>query len=360
MKRKNTMGKIEFFIGHIEWAVIAMIWYKSKIFRCIGALDAKKSGYVLWLMILGVCTAGICLEFKARRNGASIMQNLLIAYGLYTAIVYFEIKKQMILVILAASCALSAVYALMILGRRIQNRCNYKRILFRRIWRAAMAVHKIFAVGLAVLLLVLGINVFFDSTVVKASIKSEQGAESEQTIANNMETLLKLQDNIWKDLSAEERLGIMQTVADIEQRYLGLPDKLNVGTLSLEEGQLGYYVDNTKKIIISVDSLLGDSALEVLDTVCHEAYHSYEHRIVEVYKKADKENQGLRFFKQADTYVEEFGSYVNGKEDFCIYYEQNCERDAREYARKAVYDYCEKIGEYLEKEKENSSTLLTE
>lgn len=353
MKEKNTMGKFEFVIGHIEWAVIAMIWYRSKMFRCVGTLDSKKSGYVLWLMILAFCIAGICLEFKTRRSGGSILRNLLIAYGLYTAIAYFQIKKTLILVVIVAAGVLSTVYVLLVLGRRIKNKRNYKRVLLRRLWRAVMAVQKIFATGMAVILLVLGINVFFSSTVVTASMEKSQMSVNEQTIANNMETLLKLQENLWRGLSAEERLGVMQTVANIEQRYLGLPDRLTVGTLSLAQGQLGYYVDNTHEIIISVDSLLGDSSLEVLDTVCHEAYHSYEHRLVEVYREADKKNRGLRFFRQADSYVEEFDNYVNGKEDFCVYYEQDCERDAREYARKAVYDYCEKIREHLEERGES-------
>ncbi len=353
MKEKNTIGKFEFVLGHIEWAVIAMIWYRNRMFRCIGTLDSKESGRALWLMILVFCIAGICLEFKTRRSGASIMRNLLVAYGLYTAIAYFQIKKTLILVVIAAASVLSMAYALLVLGRRIRNRRNYKRVLLRRIWRAVLAVQKIFAAGLSVILLVLGVNVFFGSTVVTASMDEGQASVNEQTIANNMETILKLQEDIWKELSAEERLGIMQTMANIEQRYLGLPDKLNVGALSLAEGQLGYYIDNTHEIIISLDSLLGDSPLEVLDTVCHEAYHSYEHRLVEVYREADERNRNLRFFRQADSYVEEFNNYVNGKEDFCVYYEQDCERDAREYARKVVYDYCEKIGEYLQENAES-------
>jgi len=350
------MGKFEFVMGHIEWAVIAMIWYKGRLFRCIGTLDSRNSGYVLWLMIFAFCIAGILLQFKMRRSGVSIMRNLLIPYGLYTAIAYFHIRKMLILVVITAAAGLSFTYALLVLGRRIKNRRNYKRILFRRLWRAVMAAQKIFAAGLAVILLVLGINVFFGSTVVKASVNASQGPVGEQTIANNMETLLKLQEDIWRELSAEERLGVMQVVANIEQRYLGLPHSLNVGALSLAEGQLGYYVDNTHEIIISVDSLMEGPVLEVLDTVCHEAYHSYEHRLVEVYKGTEQKNRSLRLFRQADSYMEEFGDYVNGKEDFCAYYEQDCEQDAREYAKEAVYDYCEKIGEYLEEgEKESGS-----
>lgn len=38
---------------------------------------------------------------------------------------------------------------------------------------------------------------------------------------------------------------------------------------------------------------------------------------------------------------------VSGEEDFCGYYYQDCESDARDYAEDAVYDYYCRINEYL-------------
>ena len=97
-----------------------------------------------------------------------------------------------------------------------------------------------------------------------------------------------LQEDEWEKLSAQERLDVLQAVANIEQRYLGLPNELNVGVANLDADILGYYTDKTHEIIVSADSLLYDSPWEVLDTICHEAYHSYQYRLVEALNGADE------------------------------------------------------------------------
>lgn len=132
---------------------------------------------------------------------------------------------------------------------------------------------------------------------------------SEQTIANNMDTILLLQEDEWEKLSAQERLDVLQAVANIEQRYLGLPNELNVGVANLDADILGYYTDKTHEIIVSADSLLYDSPWEVLDTICHEAYHSYQYRLVEALNGADENSKNLRIFRKAYTYADEFTSY---------------------------------------------------
>ena len=60
-----------------------------------------------------------------------------------------------------------------------------------------------------------------------------------------MDTILLLQEDEWEKLSAQERLDVLQTVANIEQRYLGLPNELNVGVANLDADILGYYTDQT-------------------------------------------------------------------------------------------------------------------
>ena len=70
-----------------------------------------------------------------------------------------------------------------------------------------------------------------------------------------MDTILLLQEDEWEKLSAQERLDVLQAVANIEQRYLGLPNELNVGVANLDADILGYYTDKTHEIIVSADSL---------------------------------------------------------------------------------------------------------
>ena len=76
-----------------------------------------------------------------------------------------------------------------------------------------------------------------------------------------------LQEDEWEKLSAQERLDVLQAVANIEQRYLGLPNELNVGVANLDTDILGYYTDTTHEIIVSAERLLNDSPWQVLDTL---------------------------------------------------------------------------------------------
>ena len=65
--------------------------------------------------------------------------------------------------------------------------------------------------------------------------------------------------------------------------------------------------------------------------------------------------KGLQIYKSAVKYREEFGNYLDGDYDFCAYYYQNCEIDARDYAEDAVDDYYQRIEAYLNDISDDSS-----
>lgn len=157
-----------------------------------------------------------------------------------------------------------------------------------------------------------------------------------------------MQDKYWEALTVQERLDVLQTVANIEQRYLGLPIELNVGAANLNAGNLGYYSDETHEIVINMDGLLFDSSLEVLDTVCHESFHSYQYCMIEALNCLDERIGNLRIFQKAHVYAYEFENYINGETDLYNYYYQNCKSDARDYAEEAVHEYYNRINSYLD------------
>lgn len=191
MNTHNFLGKTSFILKHILWALIAWLWYKNILFRCIGTNTFSESRWILWGIVVLFCLLGIVFEIKNSRN------------------------------------------------------------------------------------------------------------------------------------------------------------ELNVGAGNLNEGICGCYSDNTHEIILDLDHLLNASPWELLNSVCHEAFHSYEHRLVDTYNDAKNDSKHLRLFREATFYADEFNNYINGKDDFYSYYYQNCETDAREYAEKAVYNYCQQINEYL-------------
>ena len=137
----------------------------------------------------------------------------------------------------------------------------------------------------------------FGDSILKSSVSAtvnEQGVS--QTISNNIDTVLLLREEEWSQLTTQEKLDTLQTVANIEAHYLGLPNELNVGIANLGEYTLACYNDNTHTISIDLNHLENDSVYDVLDSCCHEAYHSYQHRLVEAYNAADENSKGLRIY----------------------------------------------------------------
>ncbi len=52
--------------------------------------------------------------------------------------------------------------------------------------------------------------------------KVQQPNDEHMAISNNMETLNHIAPSLWENLSVQERLNVLQTVANIEQQTLGL------------------------------------------------------------------------------------------------------------------------------------------
>jgi len=202
------------------------------------------------------------------------------------------------------------------------------------------------------LILFLGLSTIFGGFHFFPTVSAENNnALVEVTIANNIDVVSQLDENTWCQLSTQKRLDTLQTVADIETYYLGLPHKLNVELGNLSETTRACYDDSTHVITINIDHFDCDAASEVLGSVCHEAFHAYQYRLCDAYDSVDEEYKNLLIFYEVQNYKQEFSNYVNGKDDAYDYYLQLCENDARSYARKSVADYYMKINTYLGRDK---------
>lgn len=141
-----------------------------------------------------------------------------------------------------------------------------------------------------------------------------------------------LDEDIWKEMDIGEKLDALQTVADMNRDFLGISHELNVASSNTRESVSGHYSDKSHLITIGLDSLLTDSAQDLVNTVSHEAYHAYQYRLVDQYENADEDSRLLLIYQDAAIYKEEFDQYIDGDDDFIGYYLQSCEMDARDYA----------------------------
>lgn len=349
MKDKSSLGPVEYIAECVFWGLISMIWYKNILFRCLENHSYTESRLFLWGLIALYIVVCRFLAFKKTRTYWTLIIALVLPYGIYTILSYKNTLGSMIMCILLVASLISLVSAVLILARKVKNPAKKKQIIRRRLYRCFVRTSSVFAVGMIIIMFPMLLHGAFGATLFKSNVRATtENTKQEQTISNNIDTILKLQESEWVKLSTLEKLDVIQTVANIEAHYLDLPSELNVGTANLPEYTLAAYSDATHTIYINLSHLENDQATDVLDSCCHEAYHAYQHRLVDAYNSAPESSKHLKVYKKAALYVDEFNNYVDGYEDFCSYYFQECESDAREYADEAVEDYLYRIYEFLE------------
>lgn len=348
MKNKSTKSLGKYLFDCLFYMVICMIWYKHLLFRCLPGRTYAESRTVLWVMI-GVSIVLCAFIFnRYMRTGWTVVTALAVPFGLYTVLIYTKTVDNWMQIVLAFSVAFTLLYILCLMTRKIKNRRNKRKVIKRRLYHCCMVSQSIMAITLLLIMGTIGVQGVFGDNILNSSILATTNNQNiPQTISNNIDTILLLQEEKWMNLTMQEKLDTLQTVANIEAHYLGLPNELNVGAANLGEYTLACYNDRTHTISIDLNHLENDSVYDVLNSCCHEAYHSYQHRLVDTYNGADENFKGLRIYRSAAQYGQEFANYNNGNYDFCSYYYQDCEMDARDYAEDAVYAYYDRIFEYL-------------
>lgn len=187
----------------------------------------------------------------------------------------------------------------------------------------------------------------------KATVEITQKVETygdEYSFDSNVDTMLNLQEDVWKTLSPEKRLEVLQCVAHCEARYLGIWTPLTVKVEEMSDNLGGFYRDSDYTIHINRDAFLNKTGRELVEIICHESYHAYSFRLVDLYLNADEKEQQLMVFNKVKTYADEFENYVGSEKDLYEYYQQKCEKDAYVYGVSAMEDYFEKIDKSLNKE----------
>lgn len=327
----------------VLWAGLCMFWYRSALFRPVLELSNRQSKWLLWALVAAGVLLGYLLGRRTRRNSWNVWMTVLFPYEVYTVLAYGKYVPALSRGVLWAALVLTVLYGLWVLLSPIRCPGRRRTILLRRLRAVLMGGRSIFTLC-ALALLAVGLNAALRGGVLLVpDEKASDGTQGEKdTISGHMEELCRLEDTAWAELTVEERLDVLQTVANIERTYLGVPHELPVGGSIMEEGLLGQYNPVTKQIALSLDHLAEDDAADVLDTVLHECYHAYQHSVVELYGQSPERYRQLQMFAAARDYVEELQEYQDG-EDFTAYYTQRFEADARRYAELGVADYYGRI-----------------
>lgn len=146
------------------------------------------------------------------------------------------------------------------------------RIIRRCIRNASLVTQTIFGLCFAFIIVWSGIGGFIGNDIMNSKVHADKEIDTNfDKVSDDLNMILSIGYGSWKDLYVQERLDVLQSVANVERYRLGIPNELNAGAANLNHGTKGYYSDRTHEIILSLDSLLYDSSWELLDTTCHEA-----------------------------------------------------------------------------------------
>lgn len=352
MTKRNTLTKGAFIFDHLVWGGISLLWFNRTLFRVIEGTTFHQSRLLLLCGLAISIVLGVAITWEKRRNYVSLLVNLLIPYEVYTLVVYWHTSPTLFWGLLALALLLSVIYVALVFEPKIKTPAKTNTIIRARLKRAFFGTRTLVAGCLSVFLFVLWLSSTFGILVFAPSVepsKSTRGGDVGK-IENHIEVIQQLKEERWVTLSNKEKLNILQVIADTEANRLGLPHELNVIAGALSENQsekeLASYNDRTHVITIDIAHLETSPALEILNSVCHEARHSYQHALCKVYENLEEDQKDLALFKMIPAYEHDFSRYIEGKDAPIRYYYQWVEIDARSYADDAVDEYTQ----YLEKD----------
>ncbi len=348
MKQLNKLSLPNYISYHIYWHIWCMLAFQYIAFHKVGTLTLTQSKVLLVTLVLAISVISIGLTYKKRRNHLSLMTNIILPYEIYTIIAYRKIMSWQLHVGIAFAVILSIVLACLIFSNPISNTRKKREIIRKRCKHYLVGVRAITSWCLLLSFSTIFLGTVLNTSLVKSSVEPEVGTENDLwTIANNVERLSPLIDGTWVDLKVGEKANVMQIIANIEVQYLGLPHELTVTIVPMEEHIMANYNDQTHTIKVNLEHFATAEPDEIIESLCHEAYHSYQHRLVDLYDNTDDEYKNMSVFSKALIYKNEFANYIDGEEDYWGYALQSCELTARIYSKDAVEDYREKIAMYL-------------
>lgn len=359
-KDRSTLELGESVKYHIIWLLLFCLYFKNYFFMPLQHHTVSMSKLILFLSMVFSCVIGILTRWKRCLSYHAIFVDLILGGGGYMVAAYFPYYRMMIIVILLLAVIIFSLFFLAVFcgkinGIRIFRIKNVKRRRFIFKNRFLKALH-ISGICIAYLFLTLFLRVAYNRIVYSGIIRgdnnhykmqSQDSSYSEYGLKHNLETIEKIRENArWKPLSVQEKLNVLQCIANCECHYFGLPYEVTVVMDDLEGETLGDYNDYERSIRIDREHLEKDDAHQCFNTILHEMYHCYQYCLVNLYMKNSVTDRRLRVFEHVEEYIEEIKHYKeagNSFESYMRYYNQKLEEDARKYAQQTVFVYYKEI-----------------
>lgn len=357
---RNEMGKKRYIINMIYGNIIFLWIYYITIFSAMKGFSELQSFILLIVAIFMGALLDLLLLGRYARNWRNIVITIPLIPGGYTIYTYLYYRSDWCKKVLCVAGMFWGCYVIVLFVRRIKEKADCRRIILSRMRRAYWGAKYVGALVCTMVIIIALIDTCVSHRRLGCAFGIEATAyNDEDSLAANMEQVLKMQPEEYSKLSVDEKVELLQVMADIQGRYLGLDRRVTVKTSSLENDRLGYYRDSTAVIQIDTEHL-SDDPQSVLETLYHEMFHAAQHQYAHIYDQVSEENKKSYFLMDAEIYAEEIENYVNGENDILEYYSQKLEQDARAHGIIDAQQVYDRIEEYLTTQEENTEPAQQE
>ena len=341
MKDNSTKNRKEYVVETLIFFIMMNIWFNNIVFRSFGKWSVSWSKSLFYVVAIAAIGTGIILCYKRTRHRLTAVTTALFPFCIYSYLTYRK-TVPLIKIILPVSLIAFVAYAVYLHTRKIENNYYSAEIRKNRIRQSFQVGHTVFTMLMAAFMIRLCCGRLFGNTMISANMEKVKGTDQTYTFDVYRDEIKKFNDSTWYYLSTEEKLDLLQILANIEANHLGLDHELNLGVSNLEkeslhEGQQAIYNNANYAITIDLQKLEEDSVIDIIESVCHEAFHSYEYDLIELYNQADDGHKGLMVFEDVPGYIHDFTTLSNAKVNYDEYYERVSEIKARNYARDRAY-----------------------
>jgi len=130
------------------------------------------------------------------------------------------------------------------------------------------------------------------------------------TIALVLKEELRYLDEVrWSEMQTNQKLDLLQHIANLESTYLGLPSPVIVSIGYRNEPVLASYNKSRNAIIINEDKFDSLDSKRAVGTILHEMAHAYQHASVAALDLVG-DFSNLKLFWDAHEYKEGFANYL--------------------------------------------------
>lgn len=346
MENKRKLSSPGVVVDIILEQICLFALYMNGIFRTVNntARPISTGAFIVFIL------ASDIIGFKLLSHRKEIILNswLIVVwpFGIYTYLTYITLFKLYIICSLSAVLLFTGLFALLLYRSKFKDGIGKSGKQKEYISKCAFFMHFAMTLCMTVLLVFMIINRISGNNILNSKTQPSGKPDSAYSIEECIDDLMILEEDNWKAANTESKLNVLGIIANIEGDSMGITHTFTVGTSKLEDKVYGGYSNDTFTVYIDIDHLEYSDPRSVVNTVCHEVRHCYQHMTVLEYENADESSKGLLIYKEAAKYKEEFENYPDVEENPTEYFYLACETDARAYAREAAPKYFEAVDKH--------------